>query len=97
MKIALDYDDTYTVDPFLWDLFIASAIARGHDVIVVTGRVDSPTAEEVKINPPYPIIVYYTSGKAKRPFLEEKGIHVDVWIDDRPEYILSDFGGVLRF
>ena len=38
MKIALDYDDTYTQDPELWLRFVKDALERNHDVRVVTMR-----------------------------------------------------------
>lgn len=50
MKIALDYDGTYTADPALWDGFIARAKARGHSVWIVTCRRDTEeNREEVKV------------------------------------------------
>jgi hypothetical protein len=38
MKIALDYDGTYTVDPQFWEDFITLAKVRGHEVVCVTKR-----------------------------------------------------------
>ena len=38
MLIALDYDNTYTLDPTFWDGFIVVSKARGHNVIVATMR-----------------------------------------------------------
>jgi len=36
MKLSIDYDDTYTKDPILWDLFAQNAITRGHTVYCVS-------------------------------------------------------------
>lgn len=85
MKIALDYDDTYTQDPELWDMFIERSLLRDHEIMIVTFRSpDVPLERDPKIP------IFYTSWKAKRPFMEKQGIDIDVWIDDSPELIISD-------
>lgn len=83
MLIALDYDGTYTADPGLWDLFITSAIARGHEIEVVTMR---HPHEPIKM----PIPVVYTGRQAKRQFVEALGRRVQIWIDDNPHWIYQD-------
>lgn len=85
MRIALDYDDTYTQDPRLWNNFVQDAFDKGHEIMVVTFR--SP---DLPIDHDIGIPVYYTSWKAKRQYMELQGIDIDVWIDDSPELILSD-------
>jgi hypothetical protein len=79
MRIALDYDKTYTADPVLWDGFARDALARGHDVFVVTMRMPSEPVESVSL----PVV--YTSRKAKSSIVE-----ADIWIDDCPQYIFED-------
>lgn len=85
MKIALDYDQTYTLDPYFWDLIIGKSIAHGHDIRVVTIRhpvIDKITAHDIKI----PII--YTNGVAKSHWcLHFEDWVPDVWIDDKPRTI----------
>jgi hypothetical protein len=84
MHLALDYDDTYTLDPEFWDDFIALARRKGHRVYCVTCRVETPeTAEIIDI----PVPVYYTSMGAKKAHMEARGIHIDVWIDDYPQCV----------
>jgi hypothetical protein len=84
LTIALDYDDTYTADPGLWNLFIKSARERGHKVICVTCRGQSwDNADLLKL----PILVYYTDMAPKRWHMEQLGITVDIWIDDCPECV----------
>jgi hypothetical protein len=91
MNISVDFDETYTRDPELWDLFIELAKHRGHEVYCITAR--PPT----KINKDE---VYDTIGKrigkenclftdamAKAKFAYDKGIHIDVWIDDLPSNV----------
>lgn len=80
MLIAIDYDDTYTADPALWDVFIAVASSRGHEVICVTGR---RASQPVGLELP----TVYADGEYKREAAERAGYRVDVWIDDMPGYV----------
>lgn len=86
MKISLDYDETYTRDPKLWDAFVRMASARGHEVICVTMRFPSAPTE---FPADLPITTVYTSHKAKLEFMRERGIWIDIWIDDSPHWILE--------
>lgn len=83
MRLSLDYDKTYTLDPPMWDRFIAMAAGAGHEVVCITMR-----RPDEAIIMPCPII--YTSRQAKQPFMEAKGVRVDVWIDDSPHWLLND-------
>jgi hypothetical protein len=85
MRIALDYDGTYTADPEFWGRFCDLAKRAGHSVVCITMRY--PT-EPIEV----PIPVIYTSRQAKVTFMEERGEKVDVWIDDSPNWLLNDAG-----
>ena len=91
MIVALDYDDTYTRDVLAWNKVVAVLLAAGHRVICVTWR--SNTDENRKLVR-IPGIRwnehFFTSHRAKKPFMEAAGIEVDVWIDDNPEAVLRD-------
>ena len=88
MNIALDYDNTYTLDSDLWDVFIKLLAMRGHTVYIVTMRyVTQPIEPILDLVPGN---VHYTSGKAKRKFMTEHNIRIDVWVDDIPDFILYD-------
>lgn len=88
MNIAIDYDGTYTDAPRLWQILIDGAEILGHVVYVVTCRHDTPeNREEVRVVNVKPHRHIFTGLAAKRWFCEQKGIHIDVWIDDRPETI----------
>ncbi len=76
MRIALDYDGTYTRDPELWNNFIEKAKERGHEVVCVTMRY--PT-ESITV----PMEVIYTSRKAKMEHAK-----ADIWIDDQPHFLV---------
>lgn len=90
MKIALDYDLTYSADPVLWREFISLAKAAGHDIRIVTAR-------DVRLDRTGGIVfaeqfveVIYCGGVAKKWFCERfvEDFSPDVWIDDKPESIL---------
>lgn len=85
MKIALDYDGTYTADPELWNKFIANAVECGHDVFCVTMR--NALTELILF---VPMKVYYTNRQAKMDYCKTNGIKVDIWIDDKPGWIFDD-------
>lgn len=85
MRIALDYDGTYTQDPILWMNFIASSIDRGHEVVCVTMRHQKTEAVNGM-----PCEVIYTDRKAKMFHMAQIGRPVDVWIDDNPQWLVRD-------
>lgn len=85
MRIALDYDGTYTQDPILWANFIAESIGRGHEVICVTMR--HPEDEPI-VGMPCEII--YTDRQPKMSHMVLIGRPTDVWIDDHPEWLAKD-------
>ena len=88
MILALDYDDTYTQDPQLWQVFIEQAQKRGHQVMCVTWRNPQEPVDLVLASL---VPVYYTSLKAKRQYMEQLEISIHVWIDDNPYAILHNY------
>jgi hypothetical protein len=91
MIIAIDYDDTYTQDPELWNNFIKSSNERGHVVICVTMRYGTGGEEIDVLNSIGKLCgVIFTGRRGKRNWVKESNIYPDVWIDDRPEYILNN-------
>lgn len=94
MKIALDYDGTYTADPTLWLRFILDAHAYGHEVSIVTMRFLSEArnggAEAAPIDARLTALrvpIICTARQAKRAFCENIGQRFDVWIDDNPQAV----------
>lgn len=88
MKLALDYDGTYTLDPDFWLDVVDLARIYGHEVRIVTHRDErlDRTAPLAKAEQAVPVI--YTRGISKRFFCEHFSDFVpDVWIDDKPESI----------
>ncbi|MDK1386349.1 hypothetical protein QN224_13115 [Sinorhizobium sp. 8-89] len=85
MRIALDYDDTFTRDPTFWQSFVKLARDLGHEVRIVTARdrthdnIDDRTGD---------IAVIYCNGVAKRFFCHHfEHWDPDIWIDDKPEAV----------
>ncbi len=86
--IAVDWDGTISLIPDLLLTFMKSAVKYGHNVIICTMRYESEKNEMSDIE--YMFKIYFTNRKAKKPFLSDLGINVDIWIDDSPEWILCD-------
>ena len=90
LLIAIDFDQTYTADPILFNEFMGYAKFRGHEVVICTVR-NYPkdlthTLTHIR-NMGFP--VYFTDGLPKRKTMEALGKKVDIWIDDMPEVILE--------
>lgn len=83
LTIAIDWDETWTADPDMWKAISDMMKARGHKVYIVTAR------------PSYSIWECEQSGleviacawMPKRETCEARGVRVDVWVDDCPEFI----------
>jgi len=91
MKIAIDYDKTYTADKKLWDAFVKSAKKSRHAVRFVTSRsVTGDNRSLINDAKKLGIRVIYTAGTAKEKHCKEVGWKPDIWIDDQPESILKD-------
>jgi hypothetical protein len=92
MIFGLDFDGTYTMDPPLWDMFIAEARKSGHEVIIVTMRYEDTEAAPVlyfKLHEKANRIIY-TNRKAKKSFVRMQNQTIHVWIDDQPEWLFED-------
>lgn len=92
MNLSIDFDDTYTRDPELWNGFIRLARSRGHHVYCVTARSADFADEVTEVLETIGQLIGYTNciftgGKAKRPFCFAMNINIQVWIDDMPEAI----------
>jgi hypothetical protein len=86
---ALDYDETFTDEPILWEFFINKAKERGHSVTFVTSRGhhnshdynDDIFADAKRLG----IEVVFCFGEQKISKFK-----ADVWIDDCPLSIPSE-------
>lgn len=92
LKFGLDYDETYTADRLLWDIFIAAAQAGGHSVYLVTFRDDrfdwTPDMDYLQSKG---VPVLCTRGVAKDFYCLHFGPgKIDIWIDDKPERVYTN-------
>lgn len=82
LSIALDYNDTYTADPKLWNGFVRTAKKLGHSVTFVTHRQQWNKDDIEKDAARLGIEVVFTSGRQKATCF-----NADIWIDDLPVLI----------
>ena len=88
LKIAIDFDSTFTADSQLWREFIISAQSRGHVVICVSARRNDVNHwKELTEALPDGVEILLSYGTPKRMYAEAFGHQVDIWIDDMPEAI----------
>jgi hypothetical protein len=93
LKIALDYDATYTLDPPFWDEVILLIKHFGHEVFLLTYRDERYdwTDEMTHLEEVMEIPVYCTRGVAKKWWAEHFGPgKVDVWFDDNPASVFQN-------
>jgi len=80
MNVAIDYDDTYSLDHRTWDQVIYVLLQANHNVKFVTYRDDNWDNDDILSNAHrLGIEVVFTCGKQKANFY-----NADVWIDDNP-------------
>lgn len=84
LRIAVDFDETYTADPELFDLFIACAKAKGHDVRIVTYRTRGNDFDIDEVCAKLGIKALFTAGMQKRHYCMRLNWLPDIWIDDTP-------------
>lgn len=93
LRFSIDFDDTFSADPGLWAMFIRQARERGHRFVCFTCRREcEENLEEMGalfehfgvLNMP---IVFCNAG-SKQWTADQKGIRVDIWIDDSPHAIV---------
>lgn len=92
LLISIDFDSTFTADPELWSIFIQTAKLAGHKVICITARRDildnRIELEEAFKGLIYPDNIHFAYDCPKKQYATEKGLWVDIWIDDCPEAIV---------
>ena len=89
-RIALDFDDTFTLDTERWSQFVALFAAKGSGWCVkfVTYRFDSDDNSDIQFwAEKLGIEVIYCNAVQKAQVCAELGWIPDVWIDDFPVLI----------
>ena len=88
LKIAVDYDNTFTANPVLVRRLIR-VMAASEDVRIVTYRhsIFQGNDELIEIAKSLGIEVIFCGGMQKKAVCTILGWIPDIWIDDRPESI----------
>lgn len=92
--VAFDFDQTISDHPTFFLSIMESFEKAGFHVIVVTYRLSHVFPEDLDFLVEKGYAVYFTGHKAKRKFMSEKGIQVDIWVDDEPQSIVQNWNPV---
>lgn len=85
MKIAIDYDETFTADPRTFKKVIDIFKLAKHEVNFVTYRDGRHPNHDISADAQNcGVGIIFTAGKQKRHIYD-----ADIWIDDSPETIVS--------
>lgn len=90
MNIGIDYDDTYTRHPEMWDKVIRDMRSFGHKVYLVTWRSEAESAEIYRKLGDKLDGVYPSNRVGKFAYMYAMGIRIDVVIDDNPRAWIQD-------
>lgn len=95
MTICIDYDQTYSRNPAMWDALLHAAEIAQVEVICISRREDTTDnrqtiraafGDEFQI---LSALVLCGPNTAKADAAKAAGFAVDIWIDDSPEVIPS--------
>ena len=89
MTIGLDFDGTISEDPVTWYNICKLLKEAGHKVYIVTMRYPEEVVEDYTHHRFDSVVedIIYTHRKAKRPYVENLGINIGIWIDDNPRAV----------
>lgn len=92
LTFGLDFDDTFTACPELWAMFVVAAEAADHRVFIVTARRDTEengiVVRHALKSHGLVLPIVFTSLASKLRAVEERGIKVDIWLDDNPHALV---------
>jgi len=89
--IAIDYDDTISLNIDAWKQIIKLFHSFGAIIYVVTYR-ESTRFDDMILDIPYVRDFIFTNANGKKKYCEDVvGIEADIWIDDSPESIVFDY------
>ena len=95
-NIAIDYDDTISLNIEAWQLIINLFTSLGANVYIVTYRA-STQFDDMNMSLKNVRDYIFTNAMAKRNYCEEvAGLKIDIWIDDFPESVVYDYGELLK-
>ena len=93
--IAIDYDDTISLNIDAWTQIIKLLYSLGAIIYIVTYR-ESTRNDDMQLDIPHVKDVLFTNSTAKKAYCENHGVEVDIWIDDCPESIVFDYTDMLK-
>lgn len=94
--IAIDYDDTISLNVEAWKEIIKLFASFGAIIYVITYR-HSTQFNDMDMNIPHVKDFIFTNAMGKKKYCEEiAGVSVDIWIDDSPESIVWDASDLVR-
>ena len=93
MNISIDYDDTYTRDPSMWNRVIKLMRQGGHKVYIVTWRSESESTEVYLKLGDLVDGIYPTNRVAKLHYMFQQGVDINIWVDDNSASILYSYKG----
>ncbi|AMR57340.1 hypothetical protein vB_PsyM_KIL3b_0094 [Pseudomonas phage vB_PsyM_KIL3b] len=79
--VAFDYDETISDSESTWLAVMLLLEKQGYHCIVCTWRTPTTYPEDLQFLVDRGFKVYYTSGQAKRTYMEKQGVKVAIWID----------------
>ena len=91
---SFDFDNTISRDPKGFLAIMEALEMRGHICYVVTARPSDLYPEDLQFLKDKGYRVFFTELKAKRKYMQDQGIEIDVWVDDSPGAVLHDYKGV---
>ncbi|PNX48613.1 MAG: hypothetical protein BV456_09605 [Thermoplasmata archaeon M8B2D] len=88
--VALDYDDTYTLSPNMWNEILKIFNDYNYHIYIITYR-QSTAFEDMVKDIPFIFDTIFTNGNAKQKYCKDCDINIDIWIDDSPETIIFGY------
>ena len=95
MFISFDYDGTWTTAPTMWATIVKTMKAKGHKCICITSRSRDTKDGKLKNSIGKYMKIIYAAGTAKTEVAKKNGYSIDVWIDDNPRTITSNFSSTI--
>lgn len=90
LTIAIDYDDTFDAAALMWTEFVKTATRHGHKVVCITARRKTfDNQKELRDTLPEEVEAHFSYDEPKADYAKRHGIAVDIWIDDRPGWIVG--------
>lgn len=83
VTIAIDFDRTWTVDPFAWRTWYDFMTSRGHRILLATGR-QKWSDDMARCYLPDDMEIVYCGREPKAEVMAQSLHKIDIWIDDAP-------------